>query len=80
MRLTPEEKTAQSLNKEYCMLKKYAERPGAPKLESDYYNKMAWTTSAKIDWRLLKPHKKNKTEDESEETYGIKESRNRFYK
>jgi hypothetical protein len=80
MRLSQEEKTAISLNKEYLTLKKYADRPGAPKLESDYYYRMANQTSAKIDWRLLKTHKKNKEDENYEETFGVKESRNRYHK
>jgi hypothetical protein len=81
MKLSAEEKTALSLNKEYLMLKKYADRPGAEKIESDYYNRMAAATSSKIDWRLLKPHKKVQEEESYDEEFGIvKESRNRYHK
>jgi hypothetical protein len=81
MKLSAEERTAQSLNKEYLMFKKYASRPGASALEADYFSRMAGSTAAKIDWKLLRPHKKvQETDGEYDETYGVKESRNRYHK
>jgi hypothetical protein len=80
MKLSAEEREAISLNKEYLMHKKYAERAGVPKLESDYYNKMAASTASKINWKLLKPHKKIVEEESYEEEFGLKESRNRYHK
>jgi hypothetical protein len=82
MKLEPEVKAAISLKREYDTLKKYATRPGVSQLESDYYNRMAASTNAHIDWSLLtkKKEKKRDEYDYEGEFSAQKESRNRYHK
>jgi hypothetical protein len=63
MRLTQEEKEYLSLIKEQNAHMKNATRPGAPKVEVDYYMKMATRTASSI----RPPKKTNKERREENE-------------
>ena len=59
-KIEPEVRNAISLKKEYDMFMRYARRPGAAKIESDYYHNIAQRVSGQINWRLLEPKKKER--------------------
>jgi len=59
----PEITEALGLKKEYDMFIKNASRPGAPKIESDYYHSMAQRTASGINWKHLEKKKKKEERD-----------------
>ena len=65
MRIDPEIKEAIGLEKEMKMFQKAAARPGAPKLEADYYSNLAERTARKINWRALEKRNKKIVREES---------------
>jgi len=69
MKLEPEVREAMGLKKEQEMFLRYASRPGAPKVESDYYHGLAQRTGSKINWKYLDPKRKKRDERREYERY-----------
>jgi hypothetical protein len=59
--------TAKSLHAEYQMLLKRATREGISPIERDYTMNMVNRTKSKINFELLKPHKKSENENSYED-------------
>ena len=71
MREDADIKEAKSLKKEYDMHMRNATRLAAPKLEQDYYRRMAEHTSACINWKLLDGKQRKKVEKREDNDYYV---------
>jgi len=67
MKIDKDTREALGLKKEYDRHVKYGTRADAPKIEQEYYMRMAENISRKINWRLLE--KKTKKEERQDEVY-----------
>lgn len=69
MRMDPEYREAKGLEKEMKMFQRYATRPGAPKLEANYYANLAQKTGNMINWKALNRKPRKDKEERKEYDY-----------